>query len=265
MDLRQVQWRARLRLRSPLRLPKMHDRFVQSSCWHRQKQVLNSDMIRMPYLHRGNVTKIVQRFAATSPYAGYTQGNLYIVYGIGLVYHDEQSVYWAYSRLIKRLDAYGPATPHGTLVLPHWLTSAANDIVPIGIDLWDLTIRLRWVYIMFGQNCTSSDNLLVIWDYCLKGMPHVFSLCAALLFNGLLLDISQPLSPAKCPLERAAEILDQPIDSSEFCARILCHAQLFLTCRGLSVTSMLQRLQNVAWEPPLVAPGPLVACPTCPS
>ena len=263
MDLRQIQWRRWLRLRTALRLPKMHDRFCQSSYWCQQKQVLDVDIVRMPRMHKTNVTKIVQRFSATSPYAGYTQGNLYIMYGIGLVFHDEESVYWAYSRLIKRLDLYGPATPYGTHVLPLWLTSAANDIIPIGIDMWDLTIRLRWVYVMFGQNCTTSDSILIIWDYCLCSIAHVISLCAALLYNGLQIDISQPQSPGVCALERACKILDQPITSSEFCAKILSRAQLFLTCRGQSATSMLQQLQNKAQELPPAGLGPSVVCPTC--
>ena len=238
MQLREAQWRGLLGLHNmPAKLPKMHARFGESVCWARQQHVLDYDLLRMPELQKENVTKIVQRFSATSPYAGYTQGNLYIVYGVGLVFGDEQSVFWAFARTVNRLHVYGPSTPFGTRVLPTWVLDKAEKAVPVGRDLWDLTLRLRWIYIMFGQTFTTRDGMLAIWDYCLRGEANLLSTCAALLHRG----ICQEQHNRASSLERASLILNQKITSLQQTAELISQAQLYLPWCGKSAISTRQR------------------------
>lgn len=225
MQLRETQWRGLLGLDvMPSKLPKMHARFSQSQCWAKQQHVLIGDLVRMPMLQKENVIKIVQRFSATSPYAGYTQGNLYIVYGVGLVFGDEQSVYWAFTRTVSRLHLFGPATPFGTRVLPAWIVDKAEKAVPVGRDLWDLIMRLRWVYIMFGQTFTSREAMLAMWDYCLRGEANLMTACAALLHRG----ICKEQNNLNSSLERASLIINQQISSLEETAELISQAQLYL-------------------------------------
>lgn len=240
MHLRETQWRAFLGLHTmPTKLPKMHAQFSASQCWARQLHVLDYDLVRMPVLQKENVTKIVQRYSATSPYAGYTQGNLYIVYGIGLVFADEQSVFWAFTRTVDRLHLFGPATPFGTRMLPTWIIDMADKAVPVGRDLWDLMLRLRWLYIMFGQTFTSREAMLAMWDYCLRGEANLMSTCAALLHRG----ISAQQSNASSPLEQASLILKQTVSTVEETAELISQAQLFLPwCGRSSISTRQQRL-----------------------
>jgi len=217
MMLREAQWRRHYRI--PNKLPIMHARFTTSEVWQKQRQVLDMDLGRMPPMRKDNVTKIILRFAATSPYAGYTQGNLYLVYALGLVFSDERSIFWAFTHTVQRVHRYGPTTPYGTHVIPDWVISYAPAL---DRDLWDIIIRFRWLYVMFGQ--TIHYGLLDTWDYCLKGDAHMFSLCAALLSRGSLLDYSS----CESDLERAELILSQSVDSEEQVAELISQAQLLL-------------------------------------
>lgn len=250
MKLREAQWRRYYRI--PSKLPMMHARFTASETWQAQQQVLDMDLHRMPPMRKDNVTKIILRFAATSPYAGYTQGNLYLVYALGLVFSDERSIFWAFAHMVQRLHRYGPTTPYGTRIVPDWVLSHAPEL---DRDLWDLIIRFRWLYVMFGQ--TMAHGLLDVWDYCLKGEMHMFSLCAALLMRGSLLDCSQ----CESNLERANLIIGSTVDSEEEVAQLISQAQLLLQCGGRSATSTGRppRRRLLALKRP--APGP-TATPT---
>ena len=238
MNLRQAKWRRLLGLHLTSKLPKMHDRFNHSTHWQSQQNVLDNDLARMPQLRHDTVTKIVQRYSATLPYAGYTQGNLYIVYCIGLVFGDEPSVFWAFARMLHRLHAYGPTTPVGTHIFPAYILQHAESHVPIGLDMWDLIMRLRWAYIMFGQTFAHEEALLSVWDYCLQGNKHMHSLCFALLHRGIAQNYA-----AECHLEIASKILNQSISSLAETAELISQAQLFLQCTGRFTTSTLL-LQN---------------------
>lgn len=226
MRLREAQWRRYYRI--PSKLPTMHARFTASETWQEQRQVLDMDLSRMPPMRKDNVTKIILRFAATAPYAGYTQGNLYLVYALGLVFSDERSIFWAFAHTVQRLHRYGPTTPYGTRIVPDWVISHAPEL---DRDLWDIIIRFRWLYVMFGQ--TMTHGLLDVWDYCLKGETHMFSLCAALLMRGSLLDFSS----CESNLERANLIIGSTVDSEEEVAQLISQAQLLLQCAGRSPTS----------------------------
>jgi len=220
MHLREAQWRRHYHI--PSTLPKMHDRFLLSKVWQNQQHVLAIDIARMPPMRIENVTKIIRRFAATSPYAGYTQGNLYLMYAVGLVFSDELSVFWAYARTVRLVHRYGPSTPYGTHVVPDWVIAHAPAV--LDRDLWDILIRFRWLYIMFGQTVSTATGLLATWDYCLQGEAHLFSLCAALLLRGHALDFDA----CESNLERATLIIGQNIESTEHAAALISQAQLLL-------------------------------------
>ena len=164
----------------------------------------------------------MSRFAATLPYAGYTQGNLYLMYTLGLVFRDERAVYWAFVSTVQSVHKYGPATPYGRHVLPDWVL---QNMPAIDRSLAEICIRLRWLYIMFGQTFTTSDSILAVWDYCLLSSSHRLSLCAALIERGqAVLDFSE----CDSELERAQLIISQNITSSEDTACLISQAQLLL-------------------------------------
>ena len=233
MTLREGKWRRVLDLHAPRRLPKMHTGFMDSTLWKAQLPVIMLDLMRMPRMNSTNVIRIVSRFAATAPYGGYTQGNLYLMYGIGLVFSDETSVYWAFTRAVQYVNVYGPQTPYGKHEVPDWVVNVANQHALLDRDLWDVMIRLRWLYVMFGQTFETRDGMLSAWDYVLTSRDHMFSLCAALLQRASCMEFSR----CQCNLERASLIVSQTVESTEDAAFIISQAQLFLQCPGRSLTS----------------------------
>lgn len=240
MHLREAQWLALLRLQDATHLPRMHTGFTASDRW-RQEQlpIIVMDMSRMPSMHSQNVLRVIARFSATAPYGGYTQGNLYLLYAAGLVFDDEVRVYWAFERLVHRVDRYGPTTPYGARVVPDWVVDAGQPYAELDRDMWDLLIRLRWIYVLFGQTFATHAGLLAACDFALQGPSDVgmFALCAALLERGNDMDLSM----CECSLERASLIIGQKVLSDEEAAFIISRAQLFLTCPGFSPISVAPR------------------------
>jgi len=240
MHLREAQWLTLLRLHDAAQLPRMHTGFTTSDRW-RQEQlpIIVMDMSRMPSMHSKNVLRIIARFSATAPYGGYTQGNLYLLYVAGLVYDDEVRVYWAFERLVHRVDRYGPATPYGNRLVPDWVVDVGQPYAELDRDMWDLLIRLRWIYVLFGQTFATHAGLLAACDFALQGPSDVgmFALCAALLERGKDMDLGM----YDCSLERASIIIGQKVLSDEEAAFIITRAQLFLTCPGFSPISTAPR------------------------
>lgn len=220
MRLREARWRKHYDI--PPRLPRVHRRFLSSLTWQKQKQVLENDLIRMPPMCHENVMLITRRFASTFPYAGYTQGNLYIMYVVGLVFSDELSVYWAFAKTVHRVHRYGPATPYGTRMIPQWVIDLAPPIDPC---LCDIIIRFRWMYILFGQTFVGHENILAAWDFCMHGDHHMVCLCAALLVRGTRTIMPDP---STCNLEYMNDIVSQSVSSIKDTAQLISEAQLFL-------------------------------------
>ena len=263
MHLREAQWLALLRLQDATHLPRMHAGFTASDRW-RQEQlpIIVMDMSRMPSMHSQNVLRVIARFSATAPYGGYTQGNLYLLYAAGLVFDDEVRVYWAFERLVHRVDRYGPTTPYGARLVPDWVVGAGQPYAELDRDMWDLLIRLRWIYVLFGQTFATHAGLLAACDFALQGPSDfgMFALCAALLERGNDMDLSM----CECSLERASLIIGQKVLSDEEAAFIISRAQLFLTCPGFSPISVAPRprpkLMSTAATAPRV-PGSLPVPP----
>jgi len=235
-----------LRLKGATQLPRMHSGFTKSYRWQQEQlPIVVLDISRMPCMHIHNVLRVVARFSATAPYGGYTQGNLYLLYVAGLVYDDEVRVYWAFERLVHRINKYGPSTQYGCRVVPDWVIGIGKYFADIDSDMWDLLIRLRWIYVLFGQTFATHAGLLAACDFVLQDASdiHMFAMCGALLEHAQNMD----LSSCECSLERASAVIGQKVRSDEEAAYIICRAQLFLTCPGFSPisTPLRQRKQLV--------------------
>lgn len=220
MQLREALWRQHFDI--PEKLPKMHRRFDRTDVWTVQMNQVIMDLKRMPPMCEHNVLKIVCRFSATSPYAMYTQGNLYLLYALGLVFSDECSTYWAFARMVKRVHKWGPTTPITAIMIPKWIMRL-GPVIPG--DTMAACIRFRWLYIMFGQTFKTKGALLAVWDYCMRSDIHALSLCAALLNYGQLIT---PYSENCCQLQRAATIFNIQISSETVTAGLISQAQLLL-------------------------------------
>ena len=170
-------------------------------------------------MHGANVRQIVMRHAATMPAHGYIQGNLYIMYPLGCVFSDEASVFWAYARVCHHISCFGPNTDYGKQVVPAWLVQHAHRAVPIPYDVWDMMIRMRWLFIMFGQTFVHSECLCSVWDYCLREKQRMYCVCAA------LIDTAIKDKSEGCPYARANNIVSTEITTDESTARILAAAQ----------------------------------------
>lgn len=217
--LRECVWRDLLKLPSAP-LPPVCQRFRDSRTWASQTHVLDLDLSRMPYLHKDNVRKIVMRHAATMPNHGYCQGNLYLIYVLGTVFSDEASIYWAYSRMCQRTHCFGPSTYSAkTVPLPPWIMSRARRVSDIPDETWDLLLRLRWLFIMFGQTFVSHKCLCAVWDYCVHARNRMLCVCAALLEHPVA------ASTCACPLEVANQLVSVQITDISDTAAIIASAQ----------------------------------------
>jgi len=224
MLLRERLWRRSIGLTRGTKLPKMQASFGNSGTWTIQADQVDTDLNRMPAMNRENVMKLVKRHVATCPWYGYTQGHLYIIYAIGLVLHDECSMYWAYTRIIRSQYRFGPSTPVGVHVVPDWVYNEVADRIEIGRDMWDVLIRFRWLFIMFGQTCSTPEILCAIWDFNLQHPNNMFYTCAALLRHGLEQEV--PQVPEKCALERASDLISIQIQTTAEAASILARANI---------------------------------------
>ena len=180
MLLRERLWRQRLRLEKHKKLPKMHSRYNDTQTWATLRGVLDVDLNRMPRMNRDNVTRLVKRHAATVPWHPYTQGHLYLIHTLALVLHDEMSLYWGYARICRMVHPYGPDTAYETRVIPDYVYDVISDTIDVERDLFDVVLRMRWVYVIFGQTFTNASGICSVWDYVLCEFSNIYRICAAL-------------------------------------------------------------------------------------
>lgn len=220
MHLREALWRQKLKLVAA-RLPPISGSFQSSSAWKVQDRTLLRDLRRMPRMNADNVRRIVMRHAATMPSHGYIQGNLYLMYAIGCVFHDEASVFWAYTRVCHQTSCFGPDYMHVPAVVPEWLVTLAHGCVPIEKHIWDKLIRFRWLFIMFGQTFVHAPCLCAVWDYCLQDKHRMFCVCAALLGHAS----AQERPDKPCLLALASDMVAIQVDSVALTAELLATAK----------------------------------------
>ena len=223
MRNREYHWRKCLRLgRRTRRLPKMYNAYDKSKIWAEQLVVIQNDLKRMPSMNYHNVIQIIKRHAATSPWHPYTQGHLYLIYVMGHVLRDEQSIFWGYSLLCNALYKYGPDTKYGTPVFPRWIS---EHYIPPGLDatLAEHCMRLRWSYVMFGQTFTTPECICTIWDYLLRSRHNTYYMCAALLVHA---NRCVPRAASSCLLEHWSNIVAIQISSLETAAELIAAAQV---------------------------------------
>ena len=220
MQLRECLWRKLLRL-PDAPLPRVAKRFCKSTTWAQQTDVLDHDIRRMPCLHKENVRKIVMRHAATMPNHGYCQGNLYLIYVLGRVFRDEQSIFWAYQRMCQRIHCFSPESYQPDVLLPTWLLHQAQALSNIPVDTWDLLLRLRWLFIMFGQTVVSHQCLCAVWDYCIPANRRMLCMCSALLeYAAAHVDVPDDV----CVLEKARYLIAVQVKSIQDTAALIARA-----------------------------------------
>ena len=222
MQLRELRWRQNLRLGRYRTMPKMYTSYGNTDIWASQLHVLDNDLLRMPSMDRGNVIRLVKRHAAAVPWHPYTQGHLYLIHTMALVLRDELSLYWGYTRICRLLHPFGPDTAYGT----HMIPDNVYALMPYDVDrdVFDVTLRLRWLYIMFGQTFTSASGLCAIWDYILPEFTNIYRVCTALLIFGIENDCCQG-SDGKCTLERLAGLVSIQISTDAAVAEIIARSQ----------------------------------------
>jgi len=199
----------------------MYQRYDKTPVWAAQLHVLDQDLKRMPYMNRTNVIRLVQRHAATVPWHPYTQGHLYIIRTMAFVLHDESSLFWGYTRICRQLYPYGPDTVWGSRVVPDWVYDAIVDKVDVCRDLFDVVIRFRWIYILFGQTFTTPSTICTAWDYVLSGTGCIHRLCHAL----LLYAVDRVDRDAICAIQQLSLLASIQIDSDADVAEIIAQAQ----------------------------------------
>ena len=199
----------------------MYNAYDKSEIWSAQLSVIQNDLQRMPAMNHDNVIKLIKRHAATSPWHPYTQGHLYLIYTMGYVLRDEQSLFWGYSQLCNILYKYGPDNRYGTKVVPDWVV-VGN--VPEGLDTYFAghCIGLRWVYVMFGQTFTTPETICAVWDYLLFDTRNIHCMCAALLQHA---SHTVARKDDECLLEYWSNILSIQIDTTETAAALIACAQ----------------------------------------
>jgi hypothetical protein len=237
MSLRQGQWRKSLKLPASLSLPRMHRNYLQSRSWQKLLEVVRHDLARMPPMNDTNVVRVLSRFSATAPYGGYTQGNLYLLYAIGLVYHDEQTIYWSLHNAVRFVHPFGPTTLPDARVIPAWVIAVVTPYAFLDDMTWSLLIRLRWIYVLFGQTFEARDGLLAVWDFVIAGYDNLYCMCAALLLQASTIDFTD----CGCPHERASRIMSKKVLTTHATAAIISRAQQFLQCTGAPSTSTAQQ------------------------
>jgi len=141
---------------------------------------------------------------------------------MALVLRDEMSLYWGYRRICRILHPFGPDTSYDSRVVPDHV----YDAMPFEVDrdIFDVSLRLRWLYIMFGQTFATSSGLCAIWDYVLPRFTNMYRVCTALIARGIARE-PQPVVDGKCSLERLSDILCIQIHSDAAVAEIIAYAQ----------------------------------------
>ena len=223
MLLRERLWRDKLNLKKQKTLPKVYHNYSCTNLWVDQLHVLDMDLARMPRMNRQNVIKLVKRHAAMVPNHPYTQGHLYLIRTMALVFGDECSLFWGYSRICRMLHPYGPDTAWGKIILPTWVFKTISGKLDICQDMFDVVIRLRWVYILFGQTFTNTTCICTIWDYILNDTLRIHKLCCALLTYGIEHECAS--SATMCDVQRFSMIVSAQYDSEVVAAELIARAQ----------------------------------------
>ena len=221
MSLRERLWCRKLAITKKCRLPRVNKHWLKSGTWEKQQPHIDLDLTRMPRMHRENVYKIVQRHAATTPWHPYTQGHLYLIYGIALVLRGEHALYWGYTRLCHFVYPYGPDTPYDKVVVPEPVFEVVNAHFTVCRNLFDVVIRMRWLYIMFGQTFTTPATLCIIWDYVLLDTVNIFRLSYVLLDYALEHEIKDDRC---CNTERLSKLVSIQINCPLVAAQLIAKA-----------------------------------------
>ena len=184
MSMRYTCWSRKLGLKDK-KLPQITQRFMASSRWHDQKCVLDLDLMRTEHINPVNATRTMLRYACSMPSFGYSQGNLYILRPVLLVYTDETEVFWVFTRIMDMVNIFGPMNRDVNFRrsgIPTWVT---DEFIIHNSDMdmeWlQIAIQLRWLYVLWGQSCSNLEIQCALMDYAVAGRLHMYQLAAAMI------------------------------------------------------------------------------------
>ena len=162
-------------------LPRVPRAFVNSSQWGDQLYTLKQDYKRMPQMGNLDVVSINARYASNMHALGYTQGYLYLLRSLYLVFgNDEPIVYWSFVALIDIVRPYGPVGksmggPRGIRRVIEYADPAFD--VDLMIDL----VTVRWGFIIFSQTFVDDACLLCVWDAVVRDKRYIQCIIASML------------------------------------------------------------------------------------
>ncbi len=246
-----------MHIESNMGLPYVDKNYKHTSTWLGLQSVLAVDLKRMPKMHATNVTKIVQRHAATTPWHPYTQGHLYIIYIMAHVLRDERSLYWGYAHACRLVHRYGPDTSFNTPVLPNKLYGIVCRKLNLCRNLFDTVLRMRWLYVLFGQVIPNPRFLCCVWDFVLQNDENMYRMCASLLEYAM--DNEHNVDPDKCHLERFSDYVSIQIHSDVIVAALIADAQSKTALGCLKSSTSVPTSPTRPWKTgvklPTVGPG----------
>jgi len=180
--LRRRRWHKWLITRRiPAVLPKIPRSFLKSRQWDDQMYTLKQDYKRICGLGDLDVVSINARYASNMHAMGYTQGYLYLLRSLYLVFgNDETIVYWSFVRLVDTVRPYGPVGkvmggPKDIRRILEYADSAFDADILIDI------VTVRWGFILFAQTIVCDACLLAVWDVILQDTRYIQCVMAAIL------------------------------------------------------------------------------------
>jgi hypothetical protein len=167
--------------RVPPVLPKVPRSFLKSKQWDDQLYTLKQDYKRICGLGDLDVVRINARYASNMHAVGYTQGYLYLLRSLYMVFgNDEAIVYWSFVRLVDIVRPYGPVGkamggPRGIRRILEYADPDFDEEILIDI------VSVRWGFILFAQTIVCDDCLLATWDVLLQDTRYIQCVMAAIL------------------------------------------------------------------------------------
>ena len=184
MSMRSSCWSSKINL-PPKKLPPITPQFACSSRWMIQLDTLTLDISRTKNINPANAIRTMLRYACNMPTFGYSQGNLYVLRPVLYVYSDEAEVFWAFARIMDIINIFGPMNRDVGFRrsgIPTWVTDEFTKLCPtMDMEWLQIAIQLRWLYVMWGQTCSSVEIQCALMDYAIGGRVKMYQLAAAMI------------------------------------------------------------------------------------
>ena len=181
--VRRRRWWQALHLdKMPAVLPRVPQKFLRSSHWDSQLNVMRADFKRIRGLAHIDVVELTSRFSANVGACGYLQGYLYLIRTLSWVLGRRQDVlYWSFVRVAHITRPYGPLGTEmntGNKIVEAALKHADPELDKV---ILASMVSVRWGFIMFTQTFTVREQLLCVWDFILPDASRIGCVIGALL------------------------------------------------------------------------------------